>query len=79
MAALVATGTLAIGSPFINEGVMGTTYKGMAVAKYSDDKIHGIVPEVEGRAWLTASAQLFVNPRDPLGNGYLIGGGRAVL
>ncbi|OWK22519.1 hypothetical protein AJ88_10725 [Mesorhizobium amorphae CCBAU 01583] len=79
MAALVALGQLEIGQSFINEGLMGALYRGMPVGADMRDKISGIIPQVEGSAWITGHSRLLVDERDPLGNGYLVGGGPAVL
>ena len=77
MATLVAQGKLAIGGTFTNEGLLGTIYRGTAVSAVSHFGIVGIVPEVEGSAWITGRGELSVDPRDPLGGGYLVGGGPA--
>lgn len=79
MACLEAKEKLKIGAQFVNEGVMGTIYHARAIARWSNGSVTGIVPEVRGSAWLTGSAELSVDPDDPLGAGYLIGGGSAVL
>lgn len=78
MAVLVAQGKLSVGETFLHESILGTLYRGQATAVHSDVP-NGIVPRVSGSAWLTARSCLFVDPRDPLGSGYLIGGGTAVL
>jgi proline racemase len=79
MATLVAQGKMAVGDRFINEGLLGTVYRGMAVSAITQSGIHGIVPEVEGSAWITGRGELSVDPRDPLGDGYLVGGGSPVV
>ena len=68
-----------LGQSFVNEGLMGTLYRGMPVGADMRDGIAGIVPQVAGSAWITAHSRLLVDERDPLGNGYLVGGGTAVL
>ncbi|WP_425053433.1 proline racemase family protein [Psychromarinibacter sp. S121] len=78
LACLVAKGELGVGETFVNQGLMETLYQGQAVSRYTDDRFDGIVPEVTGRAWLTAVSQLMVDETDPLGDGYLVGGGEAV-
>jgi proline racemase len=79
MATLVAQGKLAIGQRFVNEGLLGTLYQGRAVSTVTHSGIIGIVPEVEGSAWITGRAILSIDPRDPLRGGYLVGGGSAVI
>jgi proline racemase len=78
MATLVAQGKMAIGGKFTNEGLLGTLYHGTAVSAVTHSGITGIVPEVEGSAWIIGRADLSVDPRDPLGGGYLVGGGCAL-
>jgi proline racemase len=78
MAILVAQGKMAIGDEFTNEGLLGTLYHGRAVSAITRSGTSGIVAEVEGSAWITGRAELSVDPRDPLGDGYLVGGGRAI-
>jgi proline racemase len=79
MATLVAQGKMAIGGQFVNEGVLGTVYRGTAVSAVTHSGVAGIVPEVEGSAWIIGRGELSVDPRDPLGGGYLVGGGAAVV
>ncbi|ETS86256.1 hypothetical protein PFICI_00084 [Pestalotiopsis fici W106-1] len=78
MAVLVAKGKLSVGETFVNESILGTLYRGHVTAMHPHVP-NGIIPRVSGSAWLTARSCLFVDPRDPLGAGYLVGGGVAVL
>jgi proline racemase len=79
MATLVAQGKLAIGGKFTNEGLLGTLYRGTVVSAVTIAGIAGIVPEVEGSAWIIGRADLSVDPRDPLAGGYLVGGGPPII
>lgn len=74
VASLHATGALAIDETFVNEGLMGTIFRGRAIAESSADGLRAIVPEVEGSAWLTGRTQLWADHDDPLGRGFLVGG-----
>ncbi|MFW7269785.1 proline racemase family protein [Gluconacetobacter sp. Hr-1-5] len=78
MAVLVAQDKLAIGETFINESILGTHYFGIATCTH-ETVDGGIVPQVRGSAWITGRGQLMRDQRDPLGLGYLLGGGDAVL
>jgi proline racemase len=78
MATLVAQGKLAIGDKFTNEGLLGTLYHGTVLSAVTHSGIAGIVPEVEGSAWITGHADLSVDPRDPLGSGFVVGGGPSI-
>ena len=71
MATLVAKGKLGFGECFVNEGLVGTIYQGVARPGVSKAGQPTIVAEVEGSAWITAASTLLVDPSDPLGNGYL--------
>ena len=71
MATLVAKGKLGFGECFVNEGLVGTIYQGVARPGASKAGQPTIVAEVEGSAWITAASTLLVDPSDPLGNGYL--------
>ncbi|WP_271022340.1 proline racemase family protein [Rhizobium sp. RCAM05973] len=71
MATLVAKGKLGFGERFVNEGLVGTIYHGVARPGASKAGQPTIVAEVEGNAWVTAVSTLLVDPSDPLGNGYL--------
>ena len=71
MAVLVANGDLKIGEAFVNEGLLGTIYRGVPREDTVKEGHKAIVAEVEGSAWISACGTLLVDPADPLGNGYL--------
>jgi len=71
MATLVAKGQLGFGERFVNEGLVGTIYHGVARPGSAKAGQPTIVAEVDGTAWITAASTLLVDPSDPLGNGYL--------
>lgn len=71
MAVLVARGELTIGEAFVNEGLLGTIYRGTPLRGAVTGGREAIVAEVEGGAWISACGTLLVDPADPLGNGYL--------
>ncbi|KAI1608232.1 proline racemase family [Exophiala viscosa] len=79
MAVLEARGELAVGQDFVNESILGTLYYGRAIRSFNGDNYRGIVPQVQGSAWITAAGRLSRDTTDPLGLGYLIGGGPAVV
>jgi proline racemase len=52
--------------------VLGTTYTGR-IAELTKVGTHtAVVPEITGSAWITGSSELWVDPDDPLGEGFLI-------
>ncbi|TPL43604.1 hypothetical protein FJ957_21935 [Mesorhizobium sp. B2-4-6] len=71
MAALVAKGELEVGETFVNEGLLGTIYRGVPLRGTAREGHQAIVAEIEGSAWITACGTLLVDPADPLGAGYL--------
>lgn len=75
LAVLHRAGALAVGDGFVNEGVLGTRYRGRVVRELGVDGVDGIVAELEGVAHLTGWHRLVVESDDPLATGFAIGGG----
>jgi proline racemase len=72
LALLHAIGALRPGETYVNAGVLGTTYTGR-IAEVTKVGMHtAVVPEITGSAWVTGSSELWVDPDDPLGEGFLI-------
>lgn len=72
MALMHRRGELAIGQPFINEGILGTTFEGQVVAETTVGHLPAIVPEVRGSAHITGVNQFILDPRDPFPRGFLL-------
>nr|WP_062340369.1 proline racemase family protein [Herbidospora sakaeratensis] len=72
MAQLHARGDLPIGADFTNESFIGTTFTGRLVAEATVGEHQAVVPHITGRAWLTGTAQYFLDPRDPFPAGFLL-------
>ncbi len=73
MACLHARGELALGVPFVHQGVMGTTFEGRL---HEQVRVHGrdaVVPSIRGRAWVTGFNQLVLHPDDPFPRGFTLG------
>jgi proline racemase len=70
MASLHARGELAIGEAFVNESVIGTRFVGRLVAETEVGGVPAVVPEVTGRAWITAMGQYLLDERDPFPSGF---------
>lgn len=75
MAALYAKGHLAIDEPFVNESIIGTRFTGRLLREEQVGDIAAVIPEITGRAFVTGHHQFVVDEHDPLGNGFLLGGG----
>jgi proline racemase len=70
MASLHARGELAIGEDFVNESIIGTRFVGRLVEEADVGGVPAVVPEVTGRAWITAMGQYLLDERDPFPAGF---------
>jgi proline racemase len=70
MAVLHARGQMAIGETYLARSIIGSEFRCSidAVTKVGDlDAIH---PLISGRAWVTGTHQLMLDPSDPWPGGY---------
>jgi proline racemase len=72
MAQLHARGELALGQDFRNDSFIGTTFIGRLVEETEVAGLPAVVPTVTGRAWVTGTAQYFLDPTDPFPGGFLL-------
>jgi proline racemase len=72
MAQLHARGRLALDTDFVNESFIGTRFIGRLVEETEVGGRPAVVPTVTGRAWVTGTAQYFLDPSDPFPAGFLI-------
>jgi proline racemase len=78
LALLHERGQLAVGEPFVNEGLLGTTFDARIVSESSlsdlatGNNIPAIIPEVRGAAHITGLQHLVLTPDDPFPTGFLI-------
>ncbi|MFE9040176.1 proline racemase family protein [Streptomyces sp. NPDC012421] len=72
MAQLHARGLLALDTDFVNESFIGTEFTGRLVAGTTVGGRPAVVPTVTGRAWITGTAQYFLDPADPFPAGFLL-------
>ncbi len=72
MAQLHARGELAMETDFINESYIGSQFTGRLVAETTIAGLPAVIPTVTGRAWLTGTAQYFLDPTDPFPEGFLL-------
>jgi proline racemase len=72
MATLHARGELALGQEFINESIIGTRFVGRLVHETDVGGVPAVVPEVTGRAWITAMGQYLLDERDPFPAGFAL-------
>jgi proline racemase len=70
MATLHARGELALGEAFVNESVIGTRFVGRLIEETEVGGVPAVVPEVTGRAWITAMGPYLLDERDPVPAGF---------
>jgi proline racemase len=70
MAQLHARGDLAAGDSFVNESVIGTRFTGRIAGETTVGGRPAIVPEITGRAWITAMGQYLLDAEDPFPAGF---------
>ncbi|WIX77775.1 proline racemase family protein [Amycolatopsis carbonis] len=70
MAQLHARGELALHTDFRNESFIGTHFIGRLVEETTVASLPAVVPTITGRAWLTGTAQYFLDPDDPFPTGF---------
>ena len=72
MAQLHARGELALDTDFVNESFIGTTFTGRLIDTATVGDRPAVVPTITGRAWITGTAQYFLDPTDPFPAGFLL-------
>ncbi|MEU6883053.1 proline racemase family protein [Streptomyces sp. NPDC046712] len=72
MAQLHARGQLPLHQDFVNESFIGTRFTGRLIEKTEVGGVPAVVPTITGRAWLTGTAQYFLDPDDPFPGGFLL-------
>lgn len=72
MAQLHARGLLPLGADFVNESFIGTEFTGRLVEETTVGGLAAVIPSVTGRAWITGTAQYFLDPTDPFPGGFLL-------
>jgi proline racemase len=72
MAALHARGELGLGTPFIHQGVLGTTFRGLLHEVTTVGGREAVVPSIQGRAWITGYTQHVLQPDDPFPTGLTV-------
>jgi proline racemase len=73
MAVLHARGELAVGEPFTGVSILGSRFDCRIEALAEVGGIPAIVPSIAGRAWITETRQLLLDPEDPWPRGYRLG------
>jgi len=69
-----AKGEIETGQSIVIESILGrrSTFGGRVVAHTQVGSYPAIIPEVSGRAFITGRSEFVLDPRDPLGSGFLV-------
>jgi proline racemase len=70
MTQLHARGALGLHTDFVNESFIGSRFIGRLVGETEVQGVPAVVPTITGRAWLTGTAQYFLDPDDPYPEGF---------
>ncbi|MBN14414.1 MAG: hypothetical protein CMJ15_04220 [Pelagibacterium sp.] len=73
MAVLHARGELAVGEDFHGVSIIGSRFACRIERETTIGDTPAIVPSISGRAWITETRQLMLDPSDPWPEGYRIG------
>lgn len=58
---------------FVYQSIIGTTFRSRIVEETSVNGYPAVIPEVTGSAYITGTHQFYVDQRDPLKEGFLLG------
>jgi proline racemase len=73
MAMLHERGRLELGRPFVHESIIGTRFTGRLLEETEVGGRRAVVPEISGRAWITAKAEYRLRADDPFPEGFVVG------
>lgn len=73
VAVLYSQGKLRVGEEFIHESIIGTTFRAKILGETKVAEYDAVIPEITGSAYLTGTHQFFIDPKDPLKEGILVG------
>ena len=67
-----ARGELATGQPMVIESIIGTQFTAKVLETTTFGPFSAIIPEVEGNAFITGRNEFWIDPEDPLRNGFIL-------
>lgn len=71
MALLYEKGCLELQQPYVYSSLFGTTFTGRLLQESNVGGLRAVVPEIEGRAFITGIHQFVIDRDDPLGHGFI--------
>jgi trans-L-3-hydroxyproline dehydratase len=71
-AILHAKGKIKLGESIIIESIIGSTFSVKVVTTTTFGHYNAVIPEVSGNAYITGKNTFWINPEDPLKNGFVL-------
>jgi trans-L-3-hydroxyproline dehydratase len=65
-------GELKLNQPMIIESIIGTKFIGKAIGTTKFGNYDAVIPQVEGDAFITGKNTFYINPNDPLKEGFIL-------
>jgi proline racemase len=72
LAQLHARGEIKVGDSFVNESWIGSRFTGIVLEETEVADRPAIIPQIRGRAWITALAHYVLDPDDPFPAGFAV-------
>jgi proline racemase len=72
LACLVARGEIVIGEDLVHVSPIGTRFIARAIAETTVGDRRAIIPRISGRAWISGTMQLNLDPDDPFPEGFTL-------
>ena len=73
LALMHARGQVTLGTEVSYQSILGSEFRASIVRETRLGQTWAIVPRVSGRAWITGTSQLMLDPHDPWPTGYRLG------
>jgi proline racemase len=67
-----ARGEIGLNEPIVVESIISSRFTGRIVETTTFGPYPAIIPEVEGRAYITGRHEFLIDPKDPLGDGFIL-------
>ena len=71
-AILHAKDEIKLGESIIIESIIGSTFSVKVVGTTTFGNYDAVIPEVSGNAYITGKNTFWINPEDPLKNGFIL-------
>ncbi|MBU1101208.1 MAG: proline racemase family protein [Bacteroidetes bacterium] len=72
MALHFAKGELGLNESYVIESILGSSFKCKAIKETTFGPFKAVIPEVEGNAHISGKCEFFIDPEDPLRDGFIL-------